>query len=223
MDGFTQALLRAVYRTFDSEDMKEKVCRDYEDLLASDCKAVEAVIFLFNDRVEMIPQGAIVRANDRFTVMVQPVNQLYAYIVALDSSGSLFKIFPNSDVTSQQNPLKAGKQYYFPPLDSEVIFSFDTIPGEEKLFFLLSANPVEEVEAFFANLSNERSDSLRKRHSAAFENRFMTRGFKLQKKNKQITLQQTSGLSKLANQKVMAELLKGSGILVKTVILKHVM
>ncbi len=223
MDGYTQALLRAIYRTFDDENMKEKVCHDYADLLASDCKPVEAVVFLFNERVEMMPQGSIVRKNDRFSIMIQPVNELYAYIVALDSSGNLFKVFPNSEVTLQKNPLHAGKQYYFPPLQSKIIFAFDNVPGEEKIYFLLSATPVEEVEAFFLNIEDVQTRNEREEVVASFENRFTTRGFKLKKKNKQITLDQTDKMSHLAQQRVMAELLKGSGILVKTVTFKHVL
>ncbi len=219
MGGYTQALLRAVYRTFDSDDMKKKVCRDYKELLASDCKPVEAVIFLFNEKIEMIPEGSVVRTNDRFNIMIQPVIPLYAYIIALDSSGSLFKVFPNNNVTSQTNPLNAGNQYYFPPLESEVIFAFDNIPGEEKLYFLLSASPVDEIEAFFDNLDG---GSQRNRNMDSFAKQFVSRGFKLKKKTKQVTLKQTDTLTNLSRQKVMAELLKGSGLLVKTVTLKHV-
>lgn len=219
MKGYTQALLRAVYRTFDSDDMKKKVCRDYRELLASDCKPVEAVIFLFNEKIEMIPEGSVVRTNDRFSIMIQPVIPLYAYIIALDSSGSLFKVFPNSNVTSQTNPLNAGNQYYFPPLESEVIFAFDNIPGEEKLYFLLSASPVDDIEAFFDNLD---SGSQHKKNMDSFAKQFVSRGFKLKKKTKQVTLKQTDTLTNLSRQKVMAELLKGSGLLVKTVTLKHV-
>ena len=222
MEGYTQALLRAVYRTFDSDEMKEKVCRDYKELLASDCKPVEAVIFLFNERIEIIPDSSVVRTNDRFNIMIQPVIPLYAYIIALDSSGNMFKVFPNSDVTRQTNPLKAGIQYYFPPLDSDVIFAFDNIPGEEKIYFLLSANPVEEIEAFLDGLGEGKSVKQQKSSVDSFEKRFVSRGFKLKKKSKQVTLQQTGTLTSLSQQKVMAELLKGSGTLVKTVTLKHV-
>jgi len=222
MDGFTQALLRAIYRTFDSDAMKEKVCRDYAELLESDCKPVEAVVFLFNENGEMIPQGDIVKENDQFYVMIQPIITLYAYIVALDSSGNLFKIFPNTDITSQENPLKAGNQYYFPPQNSDIIFAFDNVPGEEKLYFLLSSTPVDEVDLFFKNLEGVSGESDRQQVASNFEQQFTTRGFNLKKKNKNVTLKQAKVASKLAQQKVMAELLKGSGLLVKTVTLKHV-
>jgi hypothetical protein len=221
MDGFTQALLRAIYRTFESDELKATVCRDYANLLAEDCKPVEAVIFLFNDKGEMMQQGGIVKQNDRFNVMIQPVNTLYAYIVALDSSGNLFKVFPNPDVTFQENPLRAGSQYYFPPKDSDVIFAFDQIPGEEKLYFLLAATPVEELDLFFKNLEGVKSERDRQQAVATFERQFTTRGFKLKQKDQSVILEQTGGSSQLIQQKVMAELLKGSGVLVKTVTLKH--
>lgn len=222
IEGLTQALLRAIYRTFDSDDMKSKVCGDYAELLAADCKPVEAVVFLFNERREMLPQGSIVKENDRFNVMIQPVVDLYAYIVALDSSGSLFKIFPNPDVASQTNPLMAGSQYYFPPLDSDVIFAFDAIPGEEKLYFLLSSTPVDEIDAFFQNLEGIQSDLEMSNAVASFEKRFTTRGFKLKKKTHNVVLKKNKNADNLINKQVMAELLKGSGVLVKTVTLKHV-
>lgn len=221
VDGFTQALLRAIYRTFASEELKTKVCRDYASLLETDCKPVEAVVFLFDDTGKMMQQGEVVRENERFNIMIQPVNTLYAYIVALDSSGNLFKVFPNPEVTPQENPLQAGSQYYFPPQRSEVIFAFDNVPGEEKLYFLLAATPVEEIDLFFQNLAGVNSEQDRRRAVVSFEQQFTTRGFKLQQKAQTVTLDQSAGATQLIQQKVMAELLKGSGVLVKTVTLKH--
>ncbi|MBU2510335.1 DUF4384 domain-containing protein [bacterium] len=221
MNGFTQALLRAVYRTFDSEEQKDQICSNYEDLLENDCKDVEAVLFLFNERGELVPEGSTVRENDQFNIMIQPVNTLYAYIVSLDSSGNLFKVFPNPAVTSQENPLLTGMQYFFPPKNSEVIFAFDNVPGEEKLFFLLSSTQVLDIDLFFQQLEGVESEKEKVSAVTSFENQFTTRGFKLTKKNQAITLKQADNDIGTQQKKVMAELLKGSGILVKTILLRH--
>ncbi|MCP4756528.1 MAG: DUF4384 domain-containing protein [Proteobacteria bacterium] len=218
--GLTQALLRSVLRTLEAGETKKRICRDYSELLENDCRPVEALVFLFNDRGKMIRSGDWVRAGDRFNVMIQPVSALYAYIIACDSSNNMMKVFPNHRVSDQVNPLRAGRQYFFPPGNSDLIFSFDDNPGQERLYFLLTAAPLEDVDDFFRKLEGMDSDSDRRAEVPSFERTIATRGFRLKKSRKKVFFSRKNA-DEANRQQAVAELLEGSGILVKTITLQH--
>ncbi len=216
--GFNQALLRSILRSIDDDKTKKRFCRDNRQLLDNECKPVEAIVFLFDDQGKMIPTGSTVREHDRFNVMVQPVSTLYAYIIARDSSNNLTRIFPNPAVSDHSNPLQAGRQYFFPPRNSDLIFAFDKNPGEEKLYFLLSAFPMPDVNSFFQKFDRMESDLERFAAVPAFEKKIAYRGFKLKKTDKKIRLY---GIDSKTKKEAIAELLQGSGILTISVTLQH--
>ncbi|MCP4756408.1 MAG: DUF4384 domain-containing protein [Proteobacteria bacterium] len=220
MKGFTQALLRAIFRSIDNDDKRTTLCRNHGRFLTNDCKPVEAVVFLFNENGRMIPSGSKVRENDQFNIMIQPVSTLYAYVISRDSGNNLFKVFPNPDVSHFTNPLQAGSQYYFPAQNSELIFAFDDNPGKEKIYFLLSSSPMNDMEQFFRNMKRMDSDTERQAAAPVFEEKFATRGIRLKKSRKRINFP-ASIQKKVKKQQAIAELLEGRGILVKTISLEH--
>ena len=119
LDGLTQSLLRALYRSKDGDSLKRRICNDYAELMAQDCRPIEAVVMLYNERGEIIPNGGSVREGNSFFVMLKPMADSYAAVFNKDSKGNFFRIFPNPQVSSQTNPLRANKQYFFPPQNSD--------------------------------------------------------------------------------------------------------
>ncbi|NQU64923.1 MAG: DUF4384 domain-containing protein [SAR324 cluster bacterium] len=209
MKGFTQALLRAVHKTFTTEDRKTQICLEYKSLLAGDCQIVEALVYVYDGNGHQIENGSTVRRGDQFYVMIKPLTALYAYVISKDSKSNLFKIFPNQQVTDIPNPLNANFQYFFPPQNSELIFEFDNNPGTEKLFFVFSATPLKEINSYFNGHTAPQGED--------FEKRILARGINLSTKKKIMTI-------KLPNQKYQkksVDELKGKGVLVKEVMLNH--
>ncbi len=190
-------------------------------LSANRDKPVEAAVFLFDGEGRMMEDGGIVRAGDRFNVMVQPVGDLYAYIVNRDSQGHLLNIFPNRDVSSHGNPLRAGIKYYFPPKESDLVFAFDANPGRERFYFLLSAVPLNDMDALFEKLATVQSAEERSALAPILQERLLTRGMALQSKSTQATIV-ASGDGGGQADKLVGELLKGTGAFVKSVLLHHV-
>lgn len=207
--GFTQALLRAVHKTFTTEKAKLKICRQYRYLLATDCKVVEAVVSLYDQNGKKIKNGQTVQGGDQFFVMVQPLTPLYAYIISKDSSGQLFNIFPNQQVTDIPNPLNANFKYFFPPENSELIFEFDEVKGTEKIYFVFSSAPFNEIDRHFKRTNATTEE---------FEQKVLTRGINLKVSKKKVKVQ-------LPNQEIRdidAEDMKGKGAIVKEIVLKHI-
>jgi len=208
MKGYTQALLRAVHKTFTREDEKGRICRQYPALLASDCRMIEALFYLHDANGNRIANGSSVRSGDRFYVMVKPLTPLYAYIVSKDSGNQLFKIFPNRAVTDIPNPLNARYEYIFPPSDSDLVFEFDNQPGIEKFYFVFSAVPLREITRYFSGGSQKVSE---------FEQRIMTRGITLVEQKKSVPVTVPKGGSEPKD----VDELKGMGVIVREMTLKH--
>ena len=52
MKGLTQSLLRALYRSKDDSQLKNKICSEYSEMMSDDCKPIGAVVLFYNDRGE---------------------------------------------------------------------------------------------------------------------------------------------------------------------------
>ncbi len=189
-------------------------------LAANRDKPVEAAVFLFDGEGRMMSDGGVVKEGDRFNVMVQPMGDLYAYVINRDSQGNLFSIFPNRDISNHVNPLRAGITYYFPPKSSDLVFAFDGNPGRERFYFLISAVPLPDIDALFEKLAQMKTPEERKALAPILEERVVTRGIALQSKKTEATIAGSSGGQE--GDKVVGELLKGAGAFVRSVQLHHV-
>ena len=189
-------------------------------LAANRDKPVEAAVFLFDGEGRIMSDGGVVKEGDRFNVMVQPMGDLYAYVINRDSQGNLFSIFPNRDISNHVNPLRAGITYYFPPKSSDIVFAFDANPGRERFYFLVSAVPLPDIDALFEKLAQMKTPEERNALAPILVERVVTRGIALQSKKTQAIISGSSGGQ--AGDKVVGELLKGTGAFVKSVQLHHV-
>ncbi len=210
MKGFTQALLRAVHKTFTKENRKTQICQAYKTLLAGDCQIVESLFYIYDANGKEIKNRDTVRAGDRFYVMIKPLTPLYAYVISKDSSNSLFKIFPNQQVTDIPNPLNANFRYFFPPQSSELIFEFDHNPGKEKLTFIFSAIPLKEITSYFSS-----GQAL---PTEIFEKRILSRGINLATKKKTMNVIMPNRSDQIRE----VDELKGKGVIVKEILLQHI-
>ena len=214
LKGFTQSLLRAVYRTIESETKKQGICQEYPDLMQRDCQPVEAIVMLFDEKGSPISDGSDVKAGDHFNFMIRPTSSLYAYVISKDTNNNMFIIFPNEDVTTSQNPLKAGQDYYLPPQESDLIFEFDNNPGEEKLYFLFSTTPMNDPNVFF-----EKVEALEIKMDKNTTNKITTRGIGLAKSKGKVMVNLKSKMIQKDN--TLAEILTGTGMMIQTISLNH--
>ena len=210
IDGLTQSLLRALSRSSDGSEIKAKICNDYPDLMVQDCRSIEAVVMIYNERGELIPNGSSVREGDAFFIMLQPMADAYAVVFNKDSKGNFFRIFPNHQVSSHSNPLRSNQQYFFPPRNSDLIFKFDENPGEETFYFVVSSTPLNDIDSVYNSI-----ESGMRGLSSVLEQRINKRGITIGKKKQSVN----TGYSKLPTS---VDILKGKGAIVKIVTLRHV-
>lgn len=98
-------------------------------------------------RVVLLNDGDPLRATDNFAVTVQPDNPSYIYIWQTDSSGEVFRVFPNADFNPQGNPVSSKTEVWLPVAKNKrQWFHLDQNPGEEEIVIVVSADQLQELE-----------------------------------------------------------------------------
>lgn len=215
MGGLTQSLLRALYRSRDNDQTKKKICSEYPAIMSQDCKPIGAVVSFYDEQAVLIQDRSVVKEGDQFNIMLHPNAELHAAVFNKDSNGNIFKIFPNGQVSSIQNPLKSDTQYFFPPQDSEIIFEFDNNPGEEVFYFVFSSTPLYDIDKIYESISTSISQKNKQKLTKHFEKQIQTRGIGITKKD-------TNIINNKNQPSIIGELLVNNGAFVKTVHLNHV-
>src|SRR5262249_51869112 len=81
---------------------------------------------------------------DRVRLNIQVSDSGYLYIINRGSSGTWTSLFPSAEAPNASNAVSPGATYTVPP-DRNFVISDP--PGEEKLFIILSRNPVMDAES----------------------------------------------------------------------------
>ena len=98
-------------------------------------------------RIVLLREGDSLRATDNFAVTVQPENPSYIYIWQTDSSGEVFRVFPNADFNPLGNPVSARTEVWLPVAKNKrQWFHLDQNPGEEEIVIVVSADQLQELE-----------------------------------------------------------------------------
>jgi Domain of unknown function (DUF4384) len=216
IDGLSQSVLRAIYLSSDDASLKNRICNDHSNLMRDDCQKVGVVIAFYNEQGNEIADNSTVREGDTFYVMVKPHSTLYARVINKDAAGNFFQIFPNRDIVNLDNPLTKGKEYFFPPLGSSLIFKFDEKTGDELFYFVMTPTPATDIDQVLQKMNQ---GSAQDRSSAArlFEQRLLNRGFTLGKKKVKF---RSNGEGE--HTPASGDLLDKTGGFVEVVRLKHV-
>lgn len=98
-------------------------------------------------KISLLNEGDPLRAADNFAVVVKSESPSYIYIWQTDSSGEVFRVFPNSDFNPQGNPVSAKTEVWLPVAKGQrQWFHLDQNPGEEEIVIVASADPLQDLE-----------------------------------------------------------------------------
>jgi hypothetical protein len=98
--------------------------------------------------VEVSPDSPF-RAGDRIRINVMPNSPGFLYIISQGSSGTWKPMFPSPEVEDGNNRVDALREYAMPP-GSRIVF--DSQPGTERLFIVLSREPENDLEQMIYSL-----------------------------------------------------------------------
>lgn len=105
------------------------------------------------DYMEVDPD-LVFRSGDRIRLRLQVNDPAYLYIVMKGSSGNWRVLFPSPEYDSGSNRVLPGRDYDIP---SRTRFVFDETPGEEKLFFVVSRQPENDLDKLIYELDQPSS------------------------------------------------------------------
>lgn len=93
-----------------------------------------------------VPVSTRFKSGDRIQLKIQTNSDGYLYIVAQGSSGAWQVIFPKRNANHGSNRVQSGDE-------KSSLFRFDSKPGVEKLFVVLSRAPEKDLDRVIYNLS----------------------------------------------------------------------
>lgn len=101
------------------------------------------------DRKE-VPPDTNFRPGDRVRLNIQVSASGYLYIINRGSSGTWTQLFPSPDLPAANNALEPGATYSIP---SDRNFVVSNPPGNEKMFLILSRQPVANIQSLILDMS----------------------------------------------------------------------
>lgn len=97
-----------------------------------------------------VDPDTVFRSGDGIRVAVESNQAGYLYIVLQGSSGNWSLLFPSAQIAGGSNVMQSGARYTIP---SSGDFRFDTHPGQERIFVLLTRQPEQDLEQLIYSLA----------------------------------------------------------------------
>lgn len=91
-----------------------------------------------------VQTGDIMKSGESYFFHVRPSRECYLYLFQVDSTGTVFRLFPNAKYHTGRNPLTPNVRLTLPN-DTEV-FYLDKAVGKEEFYFLASHEPLDQLE-----------------------------------------------------------------------------
>jgi hypothetical protein len=104
------------------------------------------------DYVEVSPDSTF-HSGDRIRVILEANDTGYLYVVQQGSSDKWETLYPSPETNSGSNRVEPKQVYRVPP---EGVFSFDTRTGTERLFIVLSRQPVSDLDSLIYSLDDSK-------------------------------------------------------------------
>jgi outer membrane protein OmpA-like peptidoglycan-associated protein len=99
---------------------------------------------LKGDTEEIVKDGDVLSQDDHYALEFKTSSDPYVYIFQVDAVGKLTQVFPNSQVSSQDNPVSPNAFYRIPE-NGKWLF-LDENKGKEQLILLSQKSPISDVQ-----------------------------------------------------------------------------
>lgn len=90
---------------------------------------------------------------DNYRLVLEPVEARHVHVYQRTSSGSLVRLFPNPAYSPAPNPLLPGGATVLPAEPNWLYL--DGVPGEERLYVVASAGPLQDLDDLHARYDQE--------------------------------------------------------------------
>ncbi len=104
--------------------------------------------------VEALP-STVFHSGDHVKISLMANHAGYLYIIQQGSSGSWSPIFPSKGTMKDSNYIEPGQVYEIP---NGGAFELNQQPGKERVFILLSVNPIDDLDGAIFGLQENKSE-----------------------------------------------------------------
>lgn len=105
-----------------------------------------------NNSYREVSPDTVFHAGDHLRLTLISNEPGYLYVITRGSSGSWSPLFPGVNAAPDTNRIEAGKVYEVP--SDPKAFQFDTTPGTEKLFVVLSRERISDLDSAIQRLKS---------------------------------------------------------------------
>jgi len=111
-----------------------------------DIKLSVDIGFYYEEEGKLKPfyEGDVLKSGTGYTLYVNPSDTCYIYVFQVDESGNSFRLFPNKDYHTSNNPVMSGKQTWIP--NENEVFYLDETTGRETFYIMASRDKITELE-----------------------------------------------------------------------------
>jgi hypothetical protein len=109
-----------------------------------------------------VRNGMVLYSNDNYAIYFKPGRTCYMYVFQEDSTGKVYRLFPNTAYGTETNPVTEGKEYWVPTRDTWLYL--DKNVGREKLYIIASGERSTKLVSL-ANASKNTPAASRKAFS----------------------------------------------------------
>lgn len=99
-----------------------------------------------------IRNGMVLYSNDNYAIYFKPGRTCYMYVFQEDSTGKVYRLFPNTAYGTKTNPVTEGKEYWVPTRDTWLYL--DKNVGREKLYIIASSERSTKLASLANALKN---------------------------------------------------------------------
>jgi outer membrane protein OmpA-like peptidoglycan-associated protein len=122
------------------------------DLASQDLPADLQIKRLNGDIEELVKDGDVLGQSDNYALEFRTTSDPYVYIFQVDATGKLDQIFPNSQVSDQQNPVTPNAYYRIPERGKWLYL--DENKGSEQLILLSQKAPLSNPKDIATKVNN---------------------------------------------------------------------
>ena len=103
--------------------------------------------------IEKVNPGATLSSGDSYFFYIRADQPCYLYLFQKDSSGAVYRLFPNTTFHTPPNPVLGGQVILLP--NSKEVFYLDNVVGKEEILLFASKKKIDKLENFSTGMYNE--------------------------------------------------------------------
>lgn len=108
--------------------------------------SLDIMMYFEDDKGRMKPmsEGTILKSGEGYALYLKPSDEAFIYVYQVDGSGKSFRLFPNAEYRTADNPVAPAADLWIP--NEKDLVTLDETTGKERLFIFASPSKLVEFE-----------------------------------------------------------------------------